>query len=278
MTQTIAIAIPALNSWYSGKLMAGAHELLASEDYETVVAVVSEAASLSNILENANPRTGRVDGIIIVDMDLPATMVSELCEAGTRIVTTGRTLPQFPSVMIDDVAASRAATAHVIGLGHRHLGLISGNSDGPFRFNVTDRRRQGFFEAVAEADVEIVVDEAVGNFALDGGYEAASMLVQPDAPSPTALVCMSDEMAFGAVRSLQDRGLSVPESVSVIGFDDQEIAETFALTTIRQPVGEIGAVAAALMISLLTDDQPSIEHEILDFDLVVRQTTRRRSP
>lgn len=277
-TQTIAIAVPALNNWYFAELMAGAHAVLAENAYDTVVAVVAESGSLQRILRDANPSTGRLDGVIVVDMDIAPSVVRSLRAAGTIVTTTGRAHPHYSSVMIDDVAAARTATSHLIGLGHRKIAMIGGSGAGPSPFYVPERRRAGYALALEHADLEAHQDEASGDFALLGGYEAAVGLFENNATPPSALFCMSDQMAIGAVRALRDLGFGVPDDVSVIGVDDHELAESFGLTTVRQPVRSIGRNAASLLLDQLVDRDAPPKHRTIATELVVRGTTQRFVP
>ena len=109
-----------------------------------------------------------------------------------------------------------------------------------------------------------------GNFTVEGGQEAmAGLLEIPE--RPTAVFAMSDEMAFGAMRTIRDAGLRIPDDISVVGFDDHELSDVFGLTTIRQQVDQHGAVAARLLLDLMDDDE--VSHRVVDTELVVRTST-----
>jgi DNA-binding LacI/PurR family transcriptional regulator len=239
------------------------------------MAVVSGPGSLERILGDASPQTGRVDGLIIVDMDVPEKAGGELARSGAVVVTMGRALPAFSSIMIDDVEVGRSAADHLLALGHEVIGLIYSQPNGPYAFEVSNRRRAGYLLALAASAVEHQPGlEALGNSSVVGGFDAATHLLTAE-PGLTALFCMTDQMAIGAVRAARALGRRVPEDVSVVGVDDHEVSAAVGLTTIRQDVAALGARAAELLLDGL-EGRPSIVHETIPTSLVVRQTTRRR--
>jgi LacI family repressor for deo operon, udp, cdd, tsx, nupC, and nupG len=277
-TQTVAVAVPALNTWYFSDVVAGAQTVLARSGFDTLIAVVSGPGSLERILRDASPQTGRVDGVVIVDMMPPEDMAAELAGSRTRMVTIGRSTTIASSVMIDDIAVGHTATTHLLGLGHHDIGLVKGLSSSPYRFDVPERRRAGYLQALSGAGVEHRPElEAAGNFNVVGGADATRFLMTL-VPAPTALFCMSDQMAVGALRALRDLGLRVPENVSVVGVDDHAVASSVGLTTIRQDVKAIGARAAELMLRGIEEVEGAdgAVHEVIGTNLVVRHTTRRR--
>ncbi|MCT2590097.1 LacI family transcriptional regulator [Streptomyces sp. N2-109] len=182
-----------------------------------------------------------------------------------------------PFISPDDRAAMRLAVTHLASLGHRRVGLALG----PERFVPVQRKTDGFLQAVqeqlglAEADTRKLIQHSL--YSLEGGQAAASALLEQGC---TALVCASDMMALGAIRAVRQRGLSVPEDVSVIGFDDSPlIAFTDPpLSTIRQPVTAMGQAAVrALLEEIGGTPAPHSEFVFLP-ELVVRGSTASAPP
>jgi DNA-binding LacI/PurR family transcriptional regulator len=161
---------------------------------------------------------------------------------------------------------------HLVNLGHRRIALISGTPGDPMGFTTQFDRRQGYRETLAAAGLPVDPGLDVGgDFTVEGGEIAMAQLLSHPNP-PTAVFAESDEMAFGALRTLRRAGLGPPRDISLIGFDDHALADLMELTTIAQPVREQGARAAQLLLDVL--DGRSGERRItLPTRLIVRGTT-----
>ena len=160
-------------------------------------------------------------------------------------------VPGWPCVRIDDVAAARTATRHLIDLGHRRIAHISGDPDDELAFTTHLDRRRGYQAALRAAglrpDPSLDVES---QFTIDGGNRAAAELLARGEP-PTAIFAACDEMAMGAMTALRDAGLRVPQDVSVIGIDDHDLAGVLGLSTIAQPAAEQGRLAARILLDPL---------------------------
>ena len=179
--------------------------------------------------------------------------------------------PDVPSVGATNWGGGLAATRHLIQLGHRRIAVIGG----PPSLLCSRARIDGYRAALESAGLpfrpELVRD---GTFHHAGGYDAASELLALPEP-PTAVFAGSDEQAFGVVEAARVAGLTVPRDLSVVGFDDLPISRWAAppLTTIRQPLAEMGRVGAQLLQSLLEGRPPDTYHVELATSLVVRAST-----
>ncbi len=156
-----------------------------------------------------------------------------------------------PHVRIDDVEAARQATHHLILAGHERVALINATGRWRLPYAGPQDRFQGYLDALRDADLpveqELVVQAEWGS---SGGADAMARLLSLPRP-PTAVVAFSDEMAFGALRTLRRSGIAVPHTVSLVGIDDHEMADVVELTTVRQPVLELGREAGDLVFRLL---------------------------
>jgi LacI family repressor for deo operon, udp, cdd, tsx, nupC, and nupG len=175
-----------------------------------------------------------------------------------------------PRVGIDNVAAAREMTTYLIGLGHRRIGAILGPNTSPL---TTDRLR-GYKLALKTA--KISADDALiaqGDFTMSSGRAAIAELFKIKEP-PTAVFCFNDEMALGAIRWLKSTGRSVPQDVSVVGFDDIEFASFCdpPLTTIEQPTREIGNKAMSVLFEMLSGGKPEPALYALPTKLIVRDS------
>jgi LacI family transcriptional regulator len=178
----------------------------------------------------------------------------------------------IPVVGANHWSGARLATEHLIALGHRRIGVITG----PEAWNATVDRLAGFRTALANAGLPDPSPDLVreGDFQEAGGYQAAqSLLNRPD--RPTAIFGFNDNMAVGALRAARERGLVVPRDLSVVGFDDAHIARLISppLTTVRQPLREMGRVAASVLSRLLNHEALDATRVELSNRLVVRDST-----
>jgi LacI family repressor for deo operon, udp, cdd, tsx, nupC, and nupG len=184
----------------------------------------------------------------------------------------GLTTAGVPSVTIDDVAAARLATQHLINLGHTRIGTISGSpSQTPFTAEFD--REAGFAQAMSEANIQVdPMLEAYGHFSIEGG-EAAMTALLTQAQPPTAVFALSDEMAFGALRALRAHDLRPGKDVSVVGVDGHDMAEYLGLTTVVQPVVELGRIAAESLLAQMREGAAQPESTQVATQLVVRSST-----
>lgn len=177
-------------------------------------------------------------------------------------------------VTIDDVQAARTATQHLLNLGHRRIAIISGNLiDAPF--TAEHDRFRGYRETMEEAGLEIdPLLEAFGYFTVSGGEQAMTALLT-HRERPTAVFAMSDEMAFGAIKAMQAHGLVPGKDISIIGIDNHDLSELLDLTTVAQPVFDLGRVAAeALLVQIRSDGaSPRPDSFVLPTQLIVRGST-----
>jgi DNA-binding LacI/PurR family transcriptional regulator len=175
----------------------------------------------------------------ILDLGMPTSLIG--------VATDG-----VSSVTIDDVLAARVATQHLVNLGHERIGLITGSSaEAPMTAEYD--REQGFRQVMDESG--LAVDpalEAFGYFTLQGGEQAMTALLTQRTP-PTAVFALSDEMAFGAMRALRSHGLVPGRDISIVGIDGHDMSEHLDLTTVVQPVYDLGRIAAeSLLVQMRT--------------------------
>jgi LacI family transcriptional regulator, repressor for deo operon, udp, cdd, tsx, nupC, and nupG len=176
-------------------------------------------------------------------------------------------------VRIDDVEGGRVAVRHLTGLGHRRIGFIAGLQPRPMDFTASADRRSGYLAALEERGIPYDPQlEVSGDFTPAGGSSAmAALLGLPDPPS--AVFVESDEMAMGALDACKRMGVSVPRDVSVVGFDDHELSELMGITTVAQPVRDLGSMAADLLVDILDGRQDATRKITVPIKLVVRGTT-----
>lgn len=221
--------------------------------------------------------TGRPDGVILVPPMSNDFQISEIMsEFNLPVARIGPNKIEDGgvTVTIDDRAAAREATQHLIDLGHKKIAFVRGKEDQ----DATHERFKGFSDALADARIELDEDLVKpGLFDFETGLVAGSeLLALPKRKRPTAVFAANDNMAAGVLVAAHKSGIQVPSELSIIGFDDSEIAETMwpALTTVRQPLQQFGSVAMEMMIAnsgKKTGDAG--ETKTLPYIMMVRQST-----
>jgi len=219
----------------------------------------------------------RVSGVIVVsgrhaDVRADHSIYQRVVDLGIALVTVNGAIPGagIAAVSADDRAATTAAYRHLRSLGHERIGLLIG----PRCYTPVLRKLDGFLDEVRRDDVVDDPEELVAEtiFSLDGGYSGAQRLLDAGV---TGIVAASDMMALGAVRAARARGLSVPDDVSIVGFDDTELMRFTdpPLTTVHQPVTRIVEHAVSMLFAQI-DGQPFDRDErLVPGELIVRGTT-----
>jgi LacI family transcriptional regulator len=221
----------------------------------------------------------RLEGVILLPplSDHPVVL-NKLHEASTPIVRIApkHSLSATPSIGIDDYAASRQVTAHLVSLGHRRIGFILGRPE----HGATEQRYLGFVDEMRAHQIPVDSDLVqTGNFEFGDGLICAERMLRAAAP-PTAIFASNDDMAAAVVSMARKFGLDLPAQLSVAGFDDAPIACMIwpELTTVRQPVAAMARIAADLIIRLepRRNGWPDrIPRHLLDHELVIRNSTVR---
>src|SRR3954467_1772401 len=217
-------------------------------------------------------RGDRADGLLVVSTLPPEAEVDRLRAAGVPCVLIDAVHSCFPSIAVDDVAGGEIATRHLLELGHRRVALI-GDPPPEFRFDWSRDRTRGYQLALAAAGIE-VRDEYVREgtrLPQVARAIAAELLSLPE--RPTAVFAASDTQAIGVLEAARALGIDVPGDLSVIGFDDIEVAAYVGLTTVRQPLVESGRRGAKVLLDTLAGRPVEPLCELLPLELVARNTT-----
>lgn len=269
-TRTIGVFVLDLHNPMTADVLDAVQAEARRRDYRTIVVVggedaAAERAELEKLLEF------RVEGILAVGHRLPHG-AEEAVSADCPAVVLGsapRGVPHLGSISNDDVLGAGLAVDHLVGLGHRRIVHIDGGASA-----VADDRRRGYLEAMRRHGLDDVAAVVSGSFSDEGGYRGAQAALGADVP-PTALFVVNDLAAMGALAAVADAGLAVPGDVSVVGYDGTALAgmRPIGLTTVGQPLAELGTRAAAQLCGLLDGEAPAEAHSLLRPALVERRTT-----
>lgn len=270
---TVGLVVPMLSTWYHSTLFAGVEQACEDAGHDVLPYVVGNRERLSAFVDDL-PFRKRVDGLVLADIPLLPDMIDRIEGTGVAVATCGPNVPGGSSLRIDDRAAAAAATQHLLGLGHERLAVIGGLQRDPFDFVVPHNRMAGVRDALAAAGHDLDDDLVLeGDYMPRGGARAMEALLARPGPRPTAVVALSDEMAFGAIHVARRAGLRVPQDLSVVGFDDHDLARYVDLTTIRQDVVGIGRRLVELLLQAVEAPTEPGVHERAATELVVRATT-----
>ncbi|MBP1852935.1 LacI family DNA-binding transcriptional regulator [Rhizobium halophytocola] len=268
-TRVIACVVPDLANPFYPSLVVALQKVARSAGYE-VMTIDTEGKLANEQHVVASAQQGRFDGIVGVFFNLGARELAPLGKSGIPVVRIevsrkqGGPLP-IDNLFIDNEAAARALTNHLLDLGHRDIAMIAAPG-GPQRF-----RLQGYLDAMASLGAEPIVREAA-HFTLDAGRDATDRLLD-EGPPVTAVIAANDLMAIGVMQSVVAHGLSIPDDISVAGFDDilPSALVTPGLTTVAQFQDQLGARAANLLLTRLAqDDVMAGRAEEMKFELIVR--------
>lgn len=249
----------------------GVASSLIDSPYELVVYTVDSSAR-RDIYLSSLAVTRRLDGLIVMALPFDDVMANRLIthKLETVLIEAGR--PQFSSVEIDDEAGGRIAAEYLLEKGHHRCAFV-GDKDLPdYAIHPSDWRLAGYRKALQGAGVPLPNDYiALAPHGLESARQLTHRLLDLPEP-PTAIFAPSDLQAMGILKAARERGLSVPDQLAIIGFDDLEMSDYIGLTTVRQPLKESGRVAVELLLARLADCSRPVQHVRLPLTLIRRQT------
>lgn len=273
-TRNVGVVTPYVNRWFFGEVIEGIEEALIAAGYDlTLFLVQGEPTRRQRVFDYFLVRK-RVDAVITVVVALAPEEVRMLHSLGRPVVGIGGGVPGMSSLHIDDAAAARLATEHLLSLGHRRLAHFGGDQERQLDFHTPSRRRAGFENAMAQAGLSTGDDIYSSDFTIQAGYALALDVLGNPSTRPTAIVCASDEIAIGVITAARQLGIQVPAQLSVTGIDDHDLAEMYGLTTVVQRPREQGVSAVQLVMSSIESGDTSTAHSIeLPVSLRVRSST-----
>ncbi|ASW57767.1 LacI family DNA-binding transcriptional regulator [Plantactinospora sp. KBS50] len=270
---TVYVRCPYLLTDYFGIIVSSIVETVELHDMD--VLLNAGRAARDQVVLPTLPVRSSVDGAVLILPPEPAEDLAALRDAGFPFVVVDPRVPpprDIAAVSAAHVSGARAVMDHLVRLGHRRVGIIGGPRD----WLVTNARMTGYTAPLADVGVLPSPDLVcfVSDPTMEQGYQAArELLDRPD--RPTALVGFNDKIAVGALHAARERGLRVPADLSVVGFDDSEIGRATdpVLTTVRQPLAELGRMAVTLLLRQLRGHELDALHVELATELVERAST-----
>jgi DNA-binding LacI/PurR family transcriptional regulator len=274
-TRSIGVVADDISDQFFARVVAGAEAEARRRGYYLMIGSVEpdddHRAYLRLMLER------RVEGLILArpSVSLSSDELLPAKKGGVPIISVAAELPGFSLVDVDNIQGGYDATRHLLDRGHRAIATVLGPREWPSSAARFDGYRRALGEAGLAEDTALV--EHASDWGLESGRAAAASLLQRGVAF-TALFAHSDLIALGAIRQLRESGRRVPEDVSVVGYDDLPVAAYVdpPLTTVHQPMHEVGALAAALVLNQLAGRDGAAGTHLLPAELVIRESVAFR--
>lgn len=254
---------------YFPMLIKGVAAACNANDYSVMLWLAEpeyERRTINQVLHN-----GMIDGVVVASVLMDDPIVQALQHSKMPFVLIGRhpTMAEVSYVDVDNRGSSRQLIEHLVRLGHRRIATITG----PQNMIAGSDRLLGYMEGLTQNGIPIAMEMIIpGNFTEEGGYTAMQKLLTH---RPQAIFVASDTMALGALRAIQQAGLTVPDEIALVGFDDMPFAQRLnpPLTTVHQPVHDTGMRAAEALFELLDDPERGPIHITMPTEIVIRQSS-----
>jgi len=260
---TLSVIIPFFTNYFSIEVLKGMQETLAETGYDILLHGVNNTEQIDEFLRRGMKK-GRVDGMIFVSMNLMDKQTRLIQEQKLPVVLLDTYRPEFDSIRVENFEGALHATQYLIRLGHRRIGMINAS----MRSFPAQERFKGYKEALRGAGIELS-DECIvsssndkqDGFNKNAGYTAMKELLEREIQRPTAVFVSSDVQAIGVLSAMEERALHCPEDIAIVSYDDIELAKHFHLTTMHQPMSEMGELAIRKIIHRIEfpDDPPALE-------------------
>jgi len=269
-TEIIMVILPDISNPFFSKIVRGIESVAMENNYKILLGDTKNDLVLEKeYLKNLDQKYA--DGVISLTARIDSKLIREISEKYNMVLACEYIdEASVPTVSIDNVEGAYKATKHLINLGHKRIAHISG----PKNVILSQDRLKGYKKALSDHNIKIdgdLINE--GDFGYKSGYKNMSKLLKLD-KAPTAVFADSDQMAIGAIKAIKSHGLKVPDDFAVVGFDNIEIASIYepSLTTVCQPMYEIGVKAMQLLLDILEKKELENIKIKLESKLIIRDS------
>lgn len=271
----ISALIPFFTNYFFIEVLRGVQSKISELGFDLVLYGVNDPSTQVEHYIQKSTHRGKVDGVLFFSMKFPEYYVRYFTQRGIPIVLVDTYHPKFDSIIVDNFRGAYLATKHLIELGHERIGMITARLESVpakqrfdgFKQALLDHGKKFYDEFFVETE-----DVRHDGFNREAGYQACKEILNRKVGLPTAIFVSSDIQAIGVIEALNEKGIKVPDDISVIGFDDIELAKDFGLTTVRQPMYEMGAVAVEKLFERINDKKIGPRHIKFVPELVIRKT------
>ncbi|MFZ7088444.1 LacI family DNA-binding transcriptional regulator [Curtobacterium sp. RRHDQ10] len=271
--RAIGVVVPVIDRWFYVKTLEGVDAELRRDGYDLVLFSLGGGASDRERAFHRSMLRKRIDALVLLSLVFDESEREQLELTEYPMVVVGGPAEGVRHIGVDDVAVARAATEHLLQLGHRDVAYLGGKDEAGMNVAVPYLRRDAFRETMRSVGVQVGEDRLLdGGFSFRGGHAAMQRLLDRH-PRPTAVFAASDEMALGAMAAMAEAGLRAPEDISVIGIDGHEYGAVLGLTTVEQDPFVQGSTAARALLDELAGGVPRTSFAPAVTRLVVRTST-----
>lgn len=283
-TNTFSAVIPYFTNYFFVQVLQGIQDKASELGFDIVLYGVNHPGQVEYYLRRSLQR-GRVDGVLYFSMPLPESYAAKFKQMQLPLVMVDTSHPEFDSIRVKNMEGAMEATRHLLSLGHSAIAMINGSLQSyPGRERLEGYRKalEGAAVRFTEERVFISTVTKQDGFSREGGREAMKRLLDARAGGTevTAVFVASDIQALGALEVAREHGVQVPDGIALVGFDDIELAQHAGLTTMRQPMHEMGLLAMSKLEERIK--KPAAPPTLTTFfpALIIRETcgARRRGP
>lgn len=272
VTQTIGLLVTATNNPFFAEVMAGVEQYCRQHQYNLIIATTGgDAKRLQQNLQTLMHK--QVDGLLLMCGDSRFQAEEELTISVPLVVMDWWfTELNADKILENSELGGYLATKTLIEAGHQNIGIITGN----LKKSAAQNRLKGYKKALAEANIPLNTDWVVeSHFDFEGGVVGMEKLLAAS-KRPSAVFCCSDTIAVGAYQVIHRQGLRIPQDISVIGYDDIELARYLSppLSTVSQPKAELGKLAVEMLLKRLKEPEENYQTRTLNPSLVLRESIR----
>lgn len=280
-TFAIAAIVPFFTGYFYVELLKGIQHAVSKHKYDLVLYSVDDLKKTGAYIRRALHER-RVDGVLLISLAIPEKYSERFQGRKLPLVLVDASHPAHDSFTVNNKDGAFRAVHHLLELGHRTIAIINGHLESV----PAQERLAGYQKALHEAGVEpqkdlmLSSDELEGEAAVlndgfnkEAGYRAMQHLLARQCKRPTAVFMASDIQAMGAIKAIREAGLSMPNDIAMVGFDDIELSEYLGLSTVRQPMYKMGEQAVERLLWLLNDPDAERRHFRIETELVIRESS-----
>jgi len=268
-SNTIVVMVPDIANLFFANVISGIESVAQNAGFSVLLGDTKDSVAREKQFINM-VETRLADGLINLRPYRPDDALLPRDDVLSVAASSCENTPSY-SVRIDNVGAMQKVVNYLLSQGHKRIGVITGLKDNPH----TVDRLNGYKKALEDADIEydptIVIE---GDFNYWSGLSAAEQFCKMK-DRPTAICSFNDEMAIAAIKGFNDKGLRIPQDISITGFDDMEVSKYAipTLTTVSQPAAKIGERSAELLFSLIKGETPALTDHVLPYEFIIREST-----
>ncbi|NIV94002.1 substrate-binding domain-containing protein [candidate division KSB1 bacterium] len=274
-TSTIACIIPFFTGYFFVELLRGIQRRITDYNYDLILYSVDITHKKETFLERTLQER-KVDGVLLVSLEINQKFANRFLRAHFPIVLVDSDSPSLDSISVDNLDGAYMATKHLIDLGYSKIAMI----DGQLKSIPARSRFEGYKMALEkfslsfsdEYFVSCGFETEADGFNKRAGYTAMQHFLQLSENRPRAVFVSSDIQAIGAMEAIKEQGLAIPQDVAIIGFDDIELAQYVGLSTMRQPIRQMGELAVEVLLEKISSESETVFKKEFKTDLVVRET------